>query len=463
MTYRLPLRACGPLLALALVPSLAPGQSPEPTPGTPAEELIKAARGHEKAQRWDEAFRAWLVVQYVDRGNAEAREAVPRLARLARQAQRHQDPAFLERVLTLSPADVLALFREVLVKVQAHYVEPEKAAIQRLFRQGLDEFGAALADPNFRARHLKGVDDAKVAKFRTDVHAAWAGREVLSVDEAVRVVSMIAAAAKERLGMRRLNPVVCEFICGACNSLDEYSAYLSASQYLSETYGSPQLSVHVTFDVPVATMRISHFQPSTPQEVEAELKKLAMSGTVRALILDLRGNAGGLFTAAVKTAEQFLPGGIIVTAQGPSEEANKVYSSAAGSAATDLPMVVLVDNETASAAEVLAVALRDNRRAKLIGTATFGKGTVQKVISFTTAEEYDPESGKTRPRAAVRVTLARLIAPSGTPITGVGVTPDQLEPVRQRQYESAMQQARELARHYMGMGMGMMMMPGMRD
>ena len=73
------------------------------------------------------------------------------------------------------------------------------------------------------------------------------------------------------------------------------------------------------------------------------------------------------------------------------------------------------------------MALRDNRRAKLIGTATFGKGTVQKVISFTTAEEIDPDTGKPRPRAAVRITLARLIAPSGNPITGVGVTPDQLD------------------------------------
>ena len=139
-------------------------------------------------------------------------------------------------------------------------------------------------------------------------------------------------------------------------------------------------------------------------------------------MLDLRGNAGGLFTAAVKTAERFLPGGIIVTAQGQTDDANKVYTSTTGNSASDLPMIVLVDHETASAAEVLAVALRDNRRAKLIGTATFGKGTVQKVISFTTAEEIDPASGKARPRAAVRITLARLIAPGGNPITGVGVT-----------------------------------------
>jgi hypothetical protein len=461
VTYRLSLRACGPLLALALVPSLAPGQYPEPTSGAPAEDLIKTARGHEKAQRWDEAVQTWLQVLVLDRGDADAREAIPRDVRLARQAQRYRDPSFLERVLALSSADVLALYREVLVKVQAHYVEPDKAAVQRLFRQGLDEFVAALGDANFRDRHLKGVEEAKVAKFRSDVHAAWATREVLSVEEACRAASSIAAGAKKVLGMRTLNPVVCEFVCGACNSLDEYSAYLSASQYLAETYGSPQLSVHVNFERGnVAYMRISHFQPSTPQEVEAELKRLAMSGTARALVLDLRGNAGGLFTAAVKTAEQFLPGGIIVTAQGPSDEANKVYTSAAGNAATDLPMIVLVDNETASAAEVLAVALRDNRRAKLIGTATFGKGTVQKVISFTTAEEFDPESGKARPRAAVRVTLARLIAPSGNPITGVGVTPDQIVGDRDQQRRTALDQAREMAMRYMGMGM---MVPGMRD
>lgn len=461
MTYRLPLRACGPLLALALVPSLAPGQSPDSTAVNPAEELIKTARGHEKAQRWDDAVQTWLQVLVVDRGNTEAREAIPKVVRHALQARRHRDPAFLDRLLALSQTDVLALYAEVLTKVQAHYVDPDRVTIARLFRQGLDEFLAALSDANFIARHLKGADEGAVAKFRADIQRAWANRDVLSAGEAVKVVSAIAVAAKKVLGLRAINPVVCEFICGACNSLDEYSAYLSASQYLAEGYGSPQLSVQVNHEGGnVAYVRITHFQPSTPQEVEAELKKMAMSGTVRAIVLDLRGNSGGLFAAAVKTAELFLPGGIIVTAQGQSDDANKVYTSTTGNTASDLPMVVLVDNETASAAEVLAVALRDNRRAKLIGTATYGKGTVQKVVSFTTAEEID-ETGKARPRAAVRITLARLIAPSGSPITGVGVTPDQLVVDRTRQVETALEQAREMARRYMGMGM--MMPGGMRD
>jgi hypothetical protein len=461
VTYRLPLRAAA-LLALVLAPSLAPGQSSDSASVNPADDLVKlvnVARGHEKGQRWDEAIQAWFRVLSVDRSNTEAREAIPRDVRHALQSHRHRDAAFLDRVLALSQADVLALYREVLVKVQTHYVDSDKVSPARLFRQGLDEFVAALSDANFMSRYLNGVDEAAVTKFRTDIQRAWRDRDVSSSDEAVKVVAAIGAAAKRLLGMRAINPVVCEFVCGACNSLDEYSAYLSASQYLAEGFGSPQLSVQVTYQREVAYMRITHFQPSTPEEVETELKKLAMSG-VRAIVLDLRGNAGGLFTAAVKTAERFLPGGIIVTAQGQTDDANKVYTSTTGNAASDLPMIVLVDHETASAAEVLAVALRDNRRAKLIGTATFGKGTVQKVISFTTAEEIDPDSGKARPRAAVRITLARLIAPSGNPITGVGVTPDQLEIDRKQQYDSAMEQARELARRYMGMNM---MMPGMRE
>jgi hypothetical protein len=460
VTYRLPLRAAAPLLALVLAPSLAPGQSPDSAAANPADDLVKVARGHEKAQRWEDAIQAWWRVLSVDRANSEAREAIPKDVRHAFQSRRHRDAAFLDRVLSLSQADVLALYREVLVKVQAHYVDPDKATPARLFRQGLDEFVAALSDANFLSRYLNGVDESAVTKFRTDVQKAWRDRDVLSSDEAVKVVAAIGSAAKRLLGMRALNPVVCEFICGTCNSLDEYSAYLSASQYLAESYGSPQLSVQVSYEGHgVAYLRITHFQPSTPEEVETELKKMAMAG-VRAIVLDLRGNTGGLFTAAVKTAERFLPGGIIVTAQGQSDDANKVYTSTTGNAASDLPMIVLVDHETASAAEVLAVALRDNRRAKLIGTATFGKGTVQKVISFTTAEEIDPESGKARPRAAVRITLARLIAPSGNPITGVGVTPDQLEVNREEQKRTAMDQAVELARRYMGMTM---MMPGMRE
>ena len=269
------------------------------------------------------------------------------------------------------------------------------------------------------------------------------------------MVAAIGSESRNVLKLRTINPVVCEFICGACNSLDEHSAFVSGFTPKTEP---PTRSVQVRpIEDGVLYLRITNFHAGTPEEVADAVKPFGMARQAGAIVLDLRGNSGGSFTAAVKTAELFLPGGIIVTAQGPHEEVNKVYTSFSGANASHLPMVVLVDGDTASAAEVLAVALRDNGRAKLIGTATFGKGSVQNVVAFTTAEEIDPDSGKPRPRAAVRITLARLLGPTGAPISG-GVTPDQMIADRDRQEELAMEQARSLARSHHRMGMSPMPM-----
>ena len=314
MTYRAKLWAIGLATALALTPSPAAGQSADSTIApSPVEELVREARAHEKARRWEDAIQAWFRVLNVDRVNMEARESIPKDVRLALQSHRHRDPAFQARILAMSPADVLTLYEEVLAKIQEHYVDADKVTTARLFRQGIDEFLAALIDPHFVDLHLKGVDETVIARFRANVQKAWVGREIITNRQAMTIVAEIAAAAKKMLGLRTINPVVGEFICGACNSLDEYSAYLSASQYAAESVGSMQLSVHIRLEEgDVAYLRITHFQPTTPQEVENALKSLG--GSVRALVLDLRGNTGGLFPAAVKTAEKFLPGGIIVTA-----------------------------------------------------------------------------------------------------------------------------------------------------
>ena len=119
-------------------------------------------------------------------------------------------------------------------------------------------------------------------------------------------------------------------------------------------------------------------------------------------------------------------------------------------AASDLPAVLLINAETASSAEVFAVALRENQRAKLVGTATFGKGLLQNVIRFQTASEADDLTGKTKSHAGVRLTIARLLSPGGHPITGAGIVPDVIERDPERQMDIALEQARELARRYMG-------------
>jgi C-terminal peptidase prc len=185
----------------------------------------------------------------------------------------------------------------------------------------------------------------------------------------------------------------------------------------------------------VGYVRIGSFAASTLCELDEAIEYLKTRGA-RVLILDLRGNHGGSFTAGVEVARRLLPAGIIVTTQGQvGEVANRVFSSDSGMNALDMPLVVLIDAETASAAEVVAAALKDNGRAVVVGMASFGKGAIQIPVKLGPAHESD-ESGQLRPRSSgVRVTIARLFSPRGTPINGTGVTPNALEadPVRQLQ------------------------------
>lgn len=195
---------------------------------------------------------------------------------------------------------------------------------------------------------------------------------------------------------------------------------------------------------PVGYARIGGFQPSTPRELDDAVAALKANGA-QAIVLDLRGNHGGSFLAAVETARRLLPAGIIVTTQGQvSEVANQVFSSSSGMGAHDIHLVLLIDAETASAAEVLAAALKDNDRAKVVGVPSFGKGSVQYPLRLVTLDEIDPATGRGAGKGGtVRVTIARLVAPTSGPISGAGVAPDFPEADPQRQRELAVEKAEE--------------------
>ena len=241
--------------------------------------------------------------------------------------------------------------------------------------------------------------------------------------------------------------VVLEFISGACNSLDEYTAYLSPAELALEMHSASEPSVvdaNILKDG-IGYFRISHFRDTTAEEVDAAIIALkatpqAMMG-LRALIIDLRGNPGGLFTAAVQVAERFVPDGVIVSTQGQLDEFNKVLNAGNRMNVIDLPLVVLVDGGTASAAEMLAGAFRDHQRATLVGTTTYGKGSIQRVLQFQTAEEVD-ENGKAKPRTGgIRITLARFFTPNGQAINGAGVNPQIVEEDKMQQLSLALEQA----------------------
>jgi carboxyl-terminal processing protease len=139
-------------------------------------------------------------------------------------------------------------------------------------------------------------------------------------------------------------------------------------------------------------------------------------------VMDLRGNGGGLVEVAIETARRFLPTGVIVSTQNQDSRQNTIIQARNPHALT-MPLVVLVDGDTASAAEVLAGALKDNKRARLVGQATFGKGCSQGLLKLPAG----PGGG---PTGAIRITVARLFSPSGVPYTGRGVLPHLVTPRR---------------------------------
>jgi carboxyl-terminal processing protease len=160
----------------------------------------------------------------------------------------------------------------------------------------------------------------------------------------------------------------------------------------------------------IGYVQLAGFHESTVQEIDVALAKLQTAG-MKVLILDLRGNMGGLFEVAVQVAERFLSSGIIAFTRGQTEEFNTTYRARAMSMLA-VPLVVLIDTETASSAEMLAGALKENHRGTLVGQATFGKASIQKVRRLHSVP------------AAIRMTVARFFSPEGHSCCDQGVSPD---------------------------------------
>jgi carboxyl-terminal processing protease len=160
-------------------------------------------------------------------------------------------------------------------------------------------------------------------------------------------------------------------------------------------------------------IRISTFQESTDNGVEKALEDFEKGNHdhLKGLVLDLRDNPGGLLNQAVKVSDDFLDGGLIVYTQGRLENQQQKFFSHKKKDFDDYPMVVLVNGGSASASEIVAGALQDQRRAVVVGTQTFGKGSVQTILPL------DDHS-------ALRLTTARYFTPNGRSIQAVGITPD---------------------------------------
>jgi carboxyl-terminal processing protease len=465
-------------------------------------------RGHvlEGDRRWGEALTLYedALRQFPTDRHLEQRL---RLSRIHYDlGRRYNDRSFRDSLATLSARQAQELYGEVLLKIQSHYVDAPNW--RQLAEQGTTGLEVALADPLFIETNLRDVPTARIGRFRRQLRDLLGQQDLNSRQAVQNLATSAARLARGQLGLAEA-VVVLEYTCGATNSLDSYSTFLTAGQ-LNEVYsqiegnfvglgielkaadgalqivkvitGSPaerggiqqgdkitsvdgrstadlstdqaanllqgregsladvtvvtpgraarQLRIrreHV--EVPsvddariidpafgIAYLKLTCFQKTTTRDLNDALWKLHGVG-MKSLVIDLRGNPGGLLTTAVDVVDKFVDRGVIVSTRGRSRQEDASYS-ARESGTWRVHLVVLIDGDSASASEIFAGAIRDHRRGTIVGERSYGKGSVQGIFPLGQAS------------AGLRLTTAKFYSPKGKPFSGVGVMPDLLVPRR---------------------------------
>ena len=161
----------------------------------------------------------------------------------------------------------------------------------------------------------------------------------------------------------------------------------------------------------IGYIRLTSFNDNSGKQIEKEIKKLEKNKDIKSYILDLRNNPGGLLSQAIKISDFFLENGEIVSTKSRKSSENRKWFAKKGDLTNGKTLVVLINYGSASASEIVAGALKDHKRAILLGENSFGKGSVQSIIPL-------------KNDGAIRLTVAKYYLPSGKSISEVGVSPD---------------------------------------
>jgi carboxyl-terminal processing protease len=320
----------------------------------------------------------------------------------------------------------IRLFTAVFGLVKQAYVEPvdDKALMQAAVHGLLSGL-----DP-----HSEYLDQRAMDQLSEDTSGSYdgLGLEVLSAEGTLRVIAPIDDTPADRAGIKpgdiitRIDDktITSDNANEAVNMLRGKSGSSVMLSVLHEGASVPidlklmretikVASVRVrALDPGYVYIRVAQFQEETGAELKSKLAKLrGKQEAWRGAVLDLRSNPGGLLTSAVEISDDFLDSGKIVSTRGRLKQTDLSFSATPGDVLDGAPMVVLVDNGTASAAEIVAGALKDNHRGLIMGRRTFGKGSVQTVLPLDDTH-------------AVKLTTARYFTPSGTSIQAAGIQPD---------------------------------------
>ncbi|WP_406699615.1 S41 family peptidase [Singulisphaera sp. Ch08] len=491
--------------------SAPPLESPQPQPQVSADATasdsqhdpkaaLQRALEFERQKNWQAAIHAYsdaLEIWPADRDFVHRRRLCETHYKLVR---RYQDQSFRNVLLRLPQEKSLALYDELLERIETHYVDP--VPFEPMVRRGFDNLEVALRDPEFLRTNAGSVQTDRVNWLREALSARRA--RILTPDRMSAQTEVLAACELAAKALHlAASSVILEFTYGACDSLDDYTSYLTpdklddlyamidgnfvglgielkldteglrlvgvirggpaseaglkvgdqitrvgekavrglsldeAAGQLQGTEGTPvDLQIlradgstrafrivrrHVEVEsvaqskiVDQATgigyLQLVGFQKNSTEELDRAITALRRQG-MRSLVIDLRGNPGGLLNVAVEMAERFIDRGVIVSTRGRAPGQSQVYKASAKALWT-MPLTVLIDHDSASASEILAGALKDHNRAVIVGERSYGKGSVQSIFALRTAP------------AGLKLTTAKFYSPKDQPYSEQGVSPD---------------------------------------
>lgn len=325
------------------------------------------------------------------------------------------------------PLEELRTFTEVFSKIKSDYVEEvdDRKLLEDAIRgmlAGLDPHSAYLDEESY-----KELQEGTTGEF------GGLGIEVGMEDGFVKVISPIDDTPAQKAGVKAGDLII---------KLDETPVKgLSLNEAVNRMRGKPgtditltiirdgedkPLQITITRDVIKVNsvrartlepgygyLRVSSFQANTGNDLRREVDRLRQENNndLKGLVLDLRNNPGGVLNAAVEVSDLFLDKGLIVYTEGRFKESELRFNAKPINVVKNVPLVVLVNEGSASASEIVAGALQDHKRAVIMGQKTFGKGSVQTILPMNN-------------EAAVKLTTARYYTPSGRSIQAAGISPD---------------------------------------
>lgn len=323
------------------------------------------------------------------------------------------------------PVEVLKNFIDVYHVIKNNYVDPVDS--EKLMRDAMKGMVANL-DPHSQFLDKKERDD-----LMSNINGEFAGIgvEVQSVEGGLKIIAPIDSTPAFKAGIKagdiivKINDIVLSTLASPMEGIK----YLKGEPGEKVVLGIIRDKTPMSFEmkkeiIKVKTtktkiiedkygyVKINVFQKDTGKELYESINRMTKEKKLAGLIIDLRGNPGGLLDEAVNVADLFLDNEVVTYTKDRSEY-KKYYKAENGQIVRNMPLVVLVDSGSASASEIVAGALQDHKRAIIIGSRTFGKGSVQNIIEFNDG-------------TALKLTTSRYYTPNGRSIQARGIDPDVL-------------------------------------